>query len=394
MPKLAKLAAQPKLGKSVMRRALNANYRLGQADALAAVAAEDQHADLARGEALNLLGAWAKPSGATASAALAPVADRDNKALQRPYGQDRRTPPQCHRRGANGSHRRGSSVASGGSRSGAVGDCENKQGGRARTEALKALGELETDQLAEAVEIASASRDGRLRQEATRLAPKVKPADAMGRLVKVLQTGSMGEKQSAILAMGDLKDVRRTRCWPGCSMICWPRRCRPLQLEVLEAAAKRKDKTVAAKLAKFEASRPTPAENFFALEPYLETLEGGDVAKGKKSFFENVAISCARCHQVGNQGGEVGPRLDGIGAKLDRKHLLESIVNPGAQIAEGFDFFLVTLKNGKSVAGITRKETKTDITLNSPEDGLVTIKKADIKTSKKARAACRRDYRR
>ena len=60
---------------------------------------------------------------------------------------------------------------------------------------------------------------------------------------------------------------------------------------MLEAAAKRKDKTVAAKLAKFEASRPTPAENFFALEPYLETLEGGDVAKGKKSFFENVAIS-------------------------------------------------------------------------------------------------------
>ena len=51
---------------------------------------------------------------------------------------------------------------------------------------------------------------------------------------------------------------------------------------MLEAAAKRKDKTVAAKLAKFEAADPT--ENFFALEPYLETLEGGDVAKGKKSF--------------------------------------------------------------------------------------------------------------
>ena len=43
----------------------------------------------------------------------------------------------------------------------------------------------------------------------------------------------------------------------------------------------------------------------------------------------------------------------------------------------------MTLKNGKSVAGITRKETKTEITLISPEDGLVTINKSDIKTKQK-----------
>ena len=43
----------------------------------------------------------------------------------------------------------------------------------------------------------------------------------------------------------------------------------------------------------------------------------------------------------------------------------------------------MTLKNGKAVAGITRKETKTDITLISPEGGLVTIKKGDIKTKQK-----------
>ena len=73
--------------------------------------------------------------------------------------------------------------------------------------------------------------------------------------------------------------------------------------EVVEAAAKRKDEAVLAKLKKFEASRPNPQQNFLALEPYFATLEGGDAVKGKKSFFENVAISCARCHQVGNQGG-------------------------------------------------------------------------------------------
>ncbi|HJO09581.1 MAG TPA: hypothetical protein QGH16_07000, partial [Verrucomicrobiota bacterium] len=57
----------------------------------------------------------------------------------------------------------------------------------------------------------------------------------------------------------------------------------------------------------------------------------------------------------------------------------ESIVNPSAKIAEGYDFFLIMLKNGSGHAGIINKETATELLLNSPEDGLVTVKTADIK---------------
>lgn len=386
LPTLANLTSQPKLGKSTMRRALNAHYRLGNAAALAAVAAEDEHADLARGEALNLLAAWANPSGRDRISGLwRPIAARENKdaaaALKDRIDGLLRNATSVVQMEAIQAARRLKLEKAGPALLAIV---QNKQGGRARTEALKALGELETEQLAEAVEIASASRDGRLRQEATRLAAKVKPANAMGRLVKTLQTGSLGEKQSAILAMGDLKDTSADKVLADLLDDLLAKKVPgALQLELLEAAAKRKDKTVSAKLAKFEESRPSPAQNFFALEPYFETMEGGDVAKGKKSFFENVAISCARCHQVGDQGGEVGPRLDDVGARLDRKALLESIVNPSAQIAKGYDFFLVTLKNGNAVAGITRKETPTELTLISPEDGVVTIKKVDIKAKQK-----------
>ena len=80
LPTLAKLTSQPKLGKSTMRRALNAHYRLGNAAALAAVAVEDEHAALARGEALNLLAAWANPSGRDRISGLwRPIAARENK---------------------------------------------------------------------------------------------------------------------------------------------------------------------------------------------------------------------------------------------------------------------------------------------------------------------------
>ena len=84
--------------------------------------------------------------------------------------------------------------------------------------------------------------------------------------------------------MGDLKDGSADKVLAGLlDDLLAKKVSAPLQLEVLEAAVKRKDKTVAAKLAKFEASRLTPAENFFALEPYLETLEG-DVTKGRNPF--------------------------------------------------------------------------------------------------------------
>jgi len=74
----------------------------------------------------------------------------------------------------------------------------------------------------------------------------------------------------------------------------------------------------------------------------------------------------------------VGPVLTGIAAKQNREHFLESIVNPNAKITPGFDSVVVVLKSGQAVAGILKSETPEILTLNSPEDGIVKVKKADI----------------
>ena len=81
MPQLARLAKRTDLAKPVMRRALNANYRLANAEVLAAVAADSNQAELARAEALNLLAAWENPSGRDRITGLwRPIAKRDNSA--------------------------------------------------------------------------------------------------------------------------------------------------------------------------------------------------------------------------------------------------------------------------------------------------------------------------
>ena len=59
--------------------------------------------------------------------------------------------------------------------------------------------------------------------------------------------------------------------------------------------------------------------------------------RGKEIFHKHTVASCVRCHKVGNEGGVIGPALDGIASRKDRNYLYESLVEPTATLAEGFD---------------------------------------------------------
>ena len=48
-------------------------------------------------------------------------------------------------------------------------------------------------------------------------------------------------------------------------------------------------------------------------------------------------FGCGACHKVAGEEGEVGPDLSHIGATRDKGHLRQSILNPNAEISEGFE---------------------------------------------------------
>ena len=152
-----------------------------------------------------------------------------------------------------------------------------------------------------------------------------------------------------------------------------------LALEVVESAGARSSTDVKTRLERYQASKP----NTDKLAPYRESLFGGNAAEGKKIFFEKVEASCLRCHKIGDEGGEAGPNLTGIGSRKPREYFLESIVDPNAQIAAGFESVIVELKNGTSYAGILKSETDVEMVINSPEDGLIKIQKQNIKSRQK-----------
>jgi len=86
------------------------------------------------------------------------------------------------------------------------------------------------------------------------------------------------------------------------------------------------------------------------VSPLPETIEGtvpaettptfaeGDPAAGKEVFTTAAQPTCGSCHtyEAAGTSGTLGPNLDETLADKDAAFILESIVNPDADIATGF----------------------------------------------------------
>ena len=71
-------------------------------------------------------------------------------------------------------------------------------------------------------------------------------------------------------------------------------------------------------------------------EKTKESVKGTSLA-GEKIFKTHLLAGCVRCHALGGKGGNVGPALDGLASRKERDYVYRSLVNPSAELAEGFD---------------------------------------------------------
>ena len=88
--------------------------------------------------------------------------------------------------------------------------------------------------------------------------------------------------------------------------------------------------------------------------------------------------SCAACHKMFEKGGRLGPDLttyqrDNLGS------MLLSIINPNAEIREGFQYYLVATQDGRSLSGfVVRRDTQLVI-LRGLEGEDISLRPAEIK---------------
>jgi putative heme-binding domain-containing protein len=118
--------------------------------------------------------------------------------------------------------------------------------------------------------------------------------------------------------------------------------------------------------AKADQKLPRPrSKDGTALPPLPELLEKkGDAKAGAVVFRNNIGgPNCIGCHQIGDEGRQVGPPLTTIGNKLSREQLFESILTPSAAILMGFELWIVRTKDGEVKTGIKAEDTDDHITL-------------------------------
>jgi putative heme-binding domain-containing protein len=108
------------------------------------------------------------------------------------------------------------------------------------------------------------------------------------------------------------------------------------------------------------------------LESVLRAGTGSPYA-GKK-LFNNT---CAKCHRLFGQGGQVGPDLTAY-QRSDVTTMLLHVVNPSAEIREGYETLLVTTADGRVLTGTMVDKDNRVLVLRGADGQTVTVRQDQV----------------
>lgn len=196
-----------------------------------------------------------------------------------------------------------------------------------------------------------------LRREALKQLFAHQPDRAIRAAATALKEADTTTKQFALSLLASSKDDTVITEW--LDLLAANKAPAAIQLDILEAAATRE--SLKPKLAALQTQN-------------TELLEGGDVTRGRDIATNHLGANCIACHTIeAKEGSQVGPNLKTIGSGKDRKYILESLLNPLAQVAPGYGLVTLTLKDGKTVSAVLDKEDAMQIRLKLPDGKLQTI---------------------
>ena len=68
-----------------------------------------------------------------------------------------------------------------------------------------------------------------------------------------------------------------------------------------------------------------------------DAVVAGNAAAGENIFWNHPIAACKNCHMLKGQGSTVGPPLDGIAGRKDEAYIMQSLLDPNAVLATGFE---------------------------------------------------------
>lgn len=114
----------------------------------------------------------------------------------------------------------------------------------------------------------------------------------------------------------------------------------------------------------------------------------GDAKRGAAVLsLQGKLATCYACHFIGGTGRDFGPDLSKVGARLKREQILESLLQPGKTITQGYAAVTVEMNDGTVQAGFIVKESVAEIALKTATGQTVTLRKDDVKAQTKLPAS-------
>jgi putative heme-binding domain-containing protein len=100
-----------------------------------------------------------------------------------------------------------------------------------------------------------------------------------------------------------------------------------------------------------------------ALDTFLQGVQtGGDPIRGKQ-VFHRPELGCASCHGIGATSPRLGPDLSALGTSQTPAFLVGAILEPQREVKEGFNSWMLTMKDGTIHQGRLVMETRTEVLL-------------------------------
>lgn len=101
----------------------------------------------------------------------------------------------------------------------------------------------------------------------------------------------------------------------------------------------------------------------------------GNLERGRELFARQ---SCNACHTDAPGQVPKGPHLVDIGKRYKREELIESIINPSAKIAQGFDTYVFATEDGKIYSGFVTGEGAEEVRIRQSDGVEVVLKQNEI----------------
>lgn len=376
------LNTTPFTNEALIRRAINANLRVGQTgnlNNLIAYAQKNTASPAMRAEAVAAVSTWAKPSvfdrvdgryRGVITRKLAPV----QAAIQPILGDllgNKNEVIQTAAIKATAKLQLESFQET------LMALLQKNRSATVRTASLEALNQLNVKDLDEALTIALADKNQLVRSKGLALLPKsnIEENIAVDLFESVLKKGTIQEQQSVLKALGQLKGEHAVKLLgQQLTLLTTGKAKYTLHLDIIESLEEQENTKNLERLQSYlkEQTKTDP------LAEYRSTLVGGDREKGRHIFYNHEAAQCVRCHAVFEYGGNAGPALAGVGSRLTKEEFLKALIEPSASFAAGYEVVTLTLKDKSTLTGIVLSETNKKISLKIGKAKIESVDKATI----------------